>query len=200
VFMLFWKFNILNLLKMPLYNDNLMKERLNMNKPLIRRATQTDAKALSELIVENAAELLRSYYSDEQWEVFIKYYSVEILAEKISSQIIFVAESGNSIVGTIALNDDLVVGFYTRLDFVNNGIGSLLMRYLEDFALSEGIMTLQLASSPLGLTFYLRKGWQRVRDLSVDHYGVTFEETLMIKKLSDSGLPEIGFAQRGQLN
>lgn len=67
--------------------------------------------------------------------------------------------------------------------FSSQGIGKLLITYLENHALNSGLIKLQLASTPEGLAFYYKNGWQKVENFTVNHYGVEFEETLMVKEL-----------------
>lgn len=150
---------------------------------LIRRAILNDAEVLSQLICENAYALLRTHYSEEQWNVFLKYYSPEVMADKIKRQTIYCAIEGDTVVGCVGLDHDFVVGFYTRLNKRNHGIGRLLMNHLESHARMKGLKILQLAASPEGLGFYYKNGWEKVRDIEIDHYGVTFYETLMVKNL-----------------
>jgi len=149
----------------------------------IRKAQPSDAGVLSELICENALAFLQPHYSPEQWEIFIRYYSVPVMAEKIASQAVFCAEKEGVIVGTVALDGDFVVGFYTRVQHVSQGIGKLLMTHLEEYARDKGFATLQLAASPVGVTFYYKHGWKKVNDVTLEYYGVAFQETLMIKML-----------------
>lgn len=149
----------------------------------IRTAQLSDAKQLSDLICENAEKLLKPHYNTEQWNIFIKYYSAQVLSEKIANQTVFCAERDGQIIGTAALDGDFVVGFYTRLQYVNQGIGKQLMTYLETYAKSKGLTTLQLAASPEGLAFYYKNGWQKVKDFTIEHYGVGFDETLMSKQI-----------------
>lgn len=147
----------------------------------IRKATATDVQKLSQLIDENAQILLKPHYSELQLEIFLHYYSPEALLEKLNNQIIFCAEINNDLVGTIALEGDMVVGFYTEVSRVNQGIGSALLDYLENYARNIGLKEIQLSASPVGVYFYERKGWQKVKDQVVDYLGVGFEETLMKK-------------------
>jgi N-acetylglutamate synthase-like GNAT family acetyltransferase len=156
-----------------------------MTRIYIRKATINDAKNLSELICENAQQILKPHYNVEQWNIFIKYYSIEVMTKKIESQVIFCAEKDGEIVGTIALDGDFVVGFYTRLKSMNQGIGKKLINHLENYATNNGLKKLQLAASPEGLVFYYKNGWQKVKDFVIEYYGVGFEETLMIKELSN---------------
>lgn len=149
----------------------------------IRRAFPADAGALSIMICENAFGILKPHYSDEQWNVFLRYYSPEVMSEKIKTQVIFCALHGKTIVGCIGLHDDYVVGFYTRLENRNQGIGNMLMNHLEAYARAIKLSELRLASSPEGLAFYYKNGWTKVKDFTIEHYGVGFNETLMKKKL-----------------
>lgn len=150
---------------------------------IIRRAIESDAEELSGMICENAKALLSPHYTKEQWDIFITYYSPEVVRKKISQQIVFCAELNGEIVGSVALDNDFVVGFYTRLDYLNQGIGAKMMKHLERFALENNLKVIQLAASPEGLKFYFKNGWEKVKDIIIDHYGVGFEETLMKKNL-----------------
>ena len=149
----------------------------------IRKATTNDAGELSELIYENADSLLKPHYNEQQWTIFLKYYSPEVLKKKITTQHLFCAVTDSLIVGCIGLEGDFVVGFYTRLNYRNRGIGKLLMDHLELYAKVSGIKRLHLAASPEGLRFYYKNGWIKVRDIVIDHYGVGFCETLMEKQI-----------------
>jgi GNAT superfamily N-acetyltransferase len=149
----------------------------------IRPAFDDDAETLSEMICENARSILLPHYNDQQWPVFIAYYSPKMMREKINTQYVFCAELNRQTVGTIALDGDFIVGFYTRLEYLNRGIGKKMMTYLEEFAKVKGLDKIQLAASPAGLSFYHKHGWEKVRDIVINHYGVGFEETLMEKKL-----------------
>jgi N-acetylglutamate synthase-like GNAT family acetyltransferase len=154
-----------------------------MTEVHIRPATPADATELSQLICENAREILRAHYSEEQWEIFLRYYSTEAMVGKIATQAMFCATMNNQIVGCIGLENDVVVGFYTRLQNRNQGIGKLLMNRVEACAKEIGLQELQLAASPEGVGFYFKNGWEKVKDCVMEYYGVGFNETLMKKKL-----------------
>jgi N-acetylglutamate synthase-like GNAT family acetyltransferase len=154
-----------------------------MTSIYIRNAKTADAKELSELILENAQQILKPHYNEQQWNVFTQYYSIEIVKEKIEKQSVFCAIQDKKIIGTIALDDDFVVGFYTRFENLKQGIGKILMKHLEDYAKTNGLQKLQLAASPEGLAFYYKKGWQKEKDISIKYFGIEFEETLMFKEL-----------------
>jgi GNAT superfamily N-acetyltransferase len=149
----------------------------------IRTANFSDAEELSQLVSENALALLRQHYSDSQWHAFISFYSVEVMREKIETQQVFCAIKSNEIIGTIALHKDFVVGFYTRVRNLGQGIGTLLMSHVEQVAKQQGFKEIQLAASPAAFQFYYKNGWKKVRDILPRYAGVEFEETLMAKLL-----------------
>lgn len=84
---------------------------------------------------------------------------------------------------TIGLEQGLVVGFYTHLDFSGMGIGSEILKFIEDYAKDLGLKKIRLASSPQAFPFYVKKGWLKLEDALVYYQNVAFEETLMEKTL-----------------
>lgn len=151
--------------------------------PTIERVTLSDASDISDLIINNAELYLKPHYSVSQWKIFKSYYSVEALQQKIIKQQMFCAKLEGIIVGTIALDSDYIVGFYTRVDFAKKGIGSKLLSFIEKEANALGYSEIYLASSPVGVDFYLKFGWQVIEELSIDYLGVPFLETIMKKQL-----------------
>lgn len=149
----------------------------------IRRATAKDAEELSEMICGNARKTLLPHYSEKQWQIFQTYYSVDVIREKIETQDFFCTLHKEKVVGSVALHNDWLVGFYTHVHYLGKGIGSALMNHIESVAREKGLTEIQLAASPVGLDFYLKKGWEKIKDIVVNHYGVDFEESLMVKKL-----------------
>ncbi|MDI9309556.1 MAG: GNAT family N-acetyltransferase [Limnohabitans sp.] len=156
---------------------------MQTNNIEIRKAESIDAEELSNLICENAEKILKPHYNEKQLEIFIRYYSKDVMLDKIQNQIVFCAEINNQIVGTIALEKNFVVGFYTKLEYLNQGVGKKLMKHLENFAKNNGMRNLKLAASPEGLSFYYKNDWLKIKDFVIEYYGVGFEETLMEKKL-----------------
>lgn len=154
-----------------------------LDKIKIRPALETDAAELSSLICENVNTILAPYYTPIQLDVFMVYYSTAAILKKIQTQAVFCAELEGEIIATVALEKDFVTGFYTRITYLNQGIGKFLMDYLEQFALEQGLEQLQLAASPVGVLFYTKHGWRKVEELMLFYHGVGFEETLMRKDL-----------------
>lgn len=98
---------------------------------VIRRASNNDAGELSQMIRDNASKMLAPYYTRQQWDIFNTYYSIEAMRTKIKEQIIFCAELNNQIVASVGIDKDTVVGFYTRLGYLNQGIGTKILKHAE---------------------------------------------------------------------
>jgi N-acetylglutamate synthase-like GNAT family acetyltransferase len=151
---------------------------------IVRKAEVKDAEAISELVIENAKATLFAYYNPEQWKVFVQYYDAATVANNLAGHLFFCAELNHEIAGVIGLDRNWVVGFYTKATLLNKGIGTTLMNHLENYALNSGISRLKLASSPVGLEYYYKKGWTKIKEAKLKYLGVEFDETLMEKRLS----------------
>lgn len=150
---------------------------------LIRRATQADAAALSALICDNAQLTLAAHYSELQMQIFLRYYDLESVQQNLKKQTIFCAERDGQIIGSVGLIDNFIVGFYTHINFMGQGVGSQLMRHLHAYALSIGVKQLRLSASPAAVEFYLKLGYQIVEQIKPLYLGVAFDETLMAIEL-----------------
>lgn len=111
--------------------------------------------------------------------MFAKYYSPEAVEKKIRSQQVFCAEVEGVLAGTIALDVDFVLGFYTHPSFFRRGIGARLLAHLEQQAWAQGVKVLELAASPVGIAFYEKRGWERVGEEDFYYEGVGFREMRM---------------------
>ncbi len=149
----------------------------------ISPATSEEAEALSRLICDNALHTLSGYYSPLQMETFLKYYAPAQVLDKIGHQLVFCAMQGGAIIGTVALEDDLIVGFYTHKDHLGKGVGTLLLRHIEQIALQNGFHEVQLSASPAARGYYLKQGFDEVSPCVFTYLGVDFDETFMRKQL-----------------
>jgi len=84
------------------------------NELEIRSTHENDAHKISKLIIHNAEVTLKPHYSKKQWDIFVSYYSSEALKNKMIDQNIFCAELNKKMVGTVGLDGNFVVGFYTN--------------------------------------------------------------------------------------
>jgi putative acetyltransferase len=150
----------------------------------IRAATERDAGAISALIRRNADAVLAKEYSPAQLAAWKRYNTPARLRDRMKSRTTFGAYRAGQLCGTIGLEGTELVGFYVRPSCRGQGIGKLLLAWLEAFALSKGIRSLRLTSSPSATTFYSQHGWRTRRSVTLSIHGVDFEETLMTKNLA----------------
>jgi GNAT superfamily N-acetyltransferase len=168
----------------------------------IRIATERDARAISALIRRNADAVLAKEYSSAQLAAWKRYNTPVRFRERMKSRTTFGAYRAGRLCGTIALEGTELVAFYISPSWRGQGIGKLLLAHLESFAISNGIKSLSLTSSPSATTFYLQHGWKTKRSVVLSMRGVDFEETSMTKQLapahrktSDSPLQETVFME-----
>ena len=134
---------------------------------------------LSQLIGDNAQQFLAPHYSAQQLAVFLSYYTVDKVSERIETQHVFCAQAKGQIIGTVGLDGVLVVGFYTHIDYQRQGIGQALMAHLHADAISRGIERLELFASPVAVSFYLKIGYSVQAVQQVFYSGLAFEEAHM---------------------
>jgi GNAT superfamily N-acetyltransferase len=150
---------------------------------IIRKVSIDDLLEINTLILENANHTLKPIYTDVQMQAFLSYYTLDALTNKLNDSHFFCAFDGNEMVGVIGLQDITVVGFYTKVSFLGRGVGKLLLHHIESFALTQGYTTINLASSPISISFYEKQGWLSLKKIYPIYCGISFEEMLMEKKL-----------------
>jgi GNAT superfamily N-acetyltransferase len=150
----------------------------------IRTVTERDARAISGLIRRNADAVLAKEYSSAQLAAWKRYNTPARLRERLRSRTTFGAYRAGRLCGTIGLAGTELVGFYVSPSCRGQGIGKLLLAHLEAFAISRGIQTSSLTSSPSATIFYLQHAWKAKRSVVLSMLGVDFEETQMTKQLA----------------
>ncbi len=154
-----------------------------LDEMVIRRVELAEAEELSRMICENGLFTLGPYYSVAQMEVFQRLYSPDAVAALCQNALLLCGDYRGELTGSIALEEDWIVGFYTAKNYLGQGVGTALIEHVEAFAKGRKILALQLESSPAGLGFYLKHGWTRGAAVKVVHHGVIFHETHMTKVL-----------------
>lgn len=150
----------------------------------IRTATERDARAISALIRRNADAVLAADYSSAQLAAWKRYNTPARFRDRMKSRTTFGTYRAGRLCGTIALEGSELVGFYVSPSCRGRGIGKLLLARLEAFAISRGIRSLSLTSSPFATTFYSQHGWKADGSVVLSLLGVDFEETRMTKQLA----------------
>lgn len=148
----------------------------------IQEATIHDARRISYLISKSTNSNPNDY-SKAQIEVWKKYNTPSRIKSQLQDRKIFCAFKNNKLIGTIALKDEEVHGFYVSFSLRKKGIGSKLLTYIERYAKQNNIKSLYLTSTPSALKFYQSKGYQQKKEVNVAIFGVNFPEVIMEKEL-----------------
>lgn len=152
----------------------------------LRRAGQDDTSPIRQLINEAYKEL-----SDRGWNYTGTYQDDTFTAAQIAERRVFVLQDGARFIATISVHDQneftnrktLYVGkLAVAASEKRKGIGSLLMKYVEDLARSEDYEGLQLDTAKPAehlVSWYQRLGYEIVGDTHFE--GKTYDSWIFEK-------------------
>ncbi|MEM6321441.1 MAG: GNAT family N-acetyltransferase [Bacteroidota bacterium] len=148
----------------------------------IRQAKNEDARRISYLIHKNT-DANPNDYTIEQIKAWKKYTTPANISKQLMDRKIFCAFENGKLIGTIALKENYILGFYVNPTVRGKGIGSKLLNHLEDYASTNGVKKLYLTSTPSAFPFYQNKGYTKKEEVIVTIYDVDFREVEMEKAL-----------------
>src|SRR5215475_6363099 len=134
----------------------------------LRAAQNDDAEAVSQVIVCALRNSNARDYPREVTERLTQIFSSAAVLDMMGKRRVFVATSGQRIVGTASLDGGTVHAVFVAPEVQRCGVGRRLMAEVERAARSEGTATLVVQSSVTAVPFYARLGFKTVRD---HHYG-----------------------------
>jgi len=147
----------------------------------IRQAKIQDAKKLSYLIQKNAEHVEENLYTPIQRATWSAQNKPKTLKEQLKKRKVFCAFEHNKLVGTIALEGNLVCGMYVSYSKRGQGIGQKLLKHLENYAKRKGLTELILTASPNGYGFYLKNGYKPYGKMTQEFDGIKYPEIKMKK-------------------
>jgi putative acetyltransferase len=148
----------------------------------IRDAKKEDARRISYLI-HQSTDSNPNDYSKEQIEAWKKYNTPSKIKKQLMDRKIFCAFENGKLVGTIALKENTILGFYVSHSIRGKGIGTKLLSHLEEYARKNKISKLNLTSTPSAFNFYQNKGYKPQKEIVLAIYGVDYPEVEMEKDL-----------------
>jgi GNAT superfamily N-acetyltransferase len=146
---------------------------------IIREFQKTDAQELSSLICKTLREINSKDYSKEIIDKMCVRFSPIKLAELADERSLFVALDGSRIAGTASLKENIILSVFVDAELQGKGIGSKLMKHLEELAHKNGYKEVKLPSSITSVEFYKKLGYQKI-DEKVSEFGknIIMEKTL----------------------
>lgn len=127
----------------------------------IRKFQPKDARAVSDVIRQTMRESNSADYSMKILEPLIEYFSPEKVLLLSKERICLVAEIDEKIVGTVALEDSELCTFFVHPNFQRKGVGTRLIKAIEETAVKNGIKIIRFASSLTGVPFYEKLGYRK---------------------------------------
>ena len=127
----------------------------------VREFEPKDAVAVSDVIRQAMRVTNSKDYSMEILAPLIEYYSPEKVLLLGKERICLVAEIDSQIVGTAALEKSELCTFFVRPDFQGKGIGSLLLKAIENIAAENKIKKIEFSSSLSAVSFYEKMGYRK---------------------------------------
>jgi putative acetyltransferase len=128
---------------------------------MLRCATLEDAPAILRVHMASIRGLGRESYTSAQVEAWCGDRTAQSYTSPIKEQFMLVAETQGQVMGFAQLDakQSTVVAIYVSPAFARQGIGSELLRGIEEHALSLGLSELRLQASLNAVPFYSGAGY-----------------------------------------
>ncbi|MBI3197065.1 MAG: GNAT family N-acetyltransferase [Rhodospirillales bacterium] len=131
---------------------------------VIRAAHEGDAADVSSVILRALRESNTKDYSQEVIERLVKNFSPAEVLKLMGRRKVFVAVTGDRLVGTASLDGKVVRTVFVAPDLQGRGVGRRLMAEVERAAREMGVEALTVPSSVTAEHFYSKLGFKAVRD------------------------------------
>jgi len=150
-------------------------------KVIIRPASPKDNKQIGQLIYDTVRTINRKDYTQEQVEAWAP--DVELFSVYEESYA-FVADFHGKIIGFGNLTSNgYLHRLYVHKDFQGQGVGSLLLRAIEEKARELGLSKMTTEASLTAKPFFLSQGWDLMEEQTKIFREVSFINFKMSKKL-----------------
>ena len=130
---------------------------------IVRKAEHNDAEEICRVQSAAIRQLCASHYSPAEIEAWAGPLEPNWYRSAIGRRELFVAAEGETIIGFAQLNLDTaeVDAIYVHPVAARRGVGSALLRRLEDVARQHHLASLHLAASLSSVPFYESSGFHR---------------------------------------
>lgn len=145
---------------------------------VIRNALNTDAPAISRIIVAALRESNAQDYSPEIIEQVQQSFAPSAILHFLTCRQVYVASLDDHVVATASLDQDIVRSVFVDPLHQGKGIGHDLMSTLETVATQNGVSLLRVPSSITAEGFYRSLGFRKLRD---EFHGA--ERTIIMEKV-----------------
>ena len=122
------------------------------------------SKQVSDLIRNTLREINSKDYSKEIIEKMCTRFSEVNIIKRASNRQMMLMIEDEKVIGTASLKDNIILTVFVSVDRQGKGIGTKLMRYLEEMASKKGFKKVTLPSSITSVSFYERLGYKIIEE------------------------------------
>ncbi|HOP80195.1 MAG TPA: GNAT family N-acetyltransferase [Armatimonadota bacterium] len=143
----------------------------------IRRAELKDAPAILNIFVSSIRELAKGYYSDDQIAVWAGRLTLEKIHQAITVDETCIAEINGTPAGygQLDISTGIIEAVFVLPEFKRQGVGSAILKHIEEVARANGINTLRLRSSLNAFEFYKHLGYEETERIVHCADGIEFD-------------------------
>jgi hypothetical protein len=151
---------------------------------IIRKSSISNAKEISELMINNIKLIKSKKYSKKQVLAMIDYANEKNIKSYIKKWDVFIALKDNKIIGTVTLDSDLLVSPYVidSDNFIRDPIMADLLVFAEKRLRKLRKKNIKVISLPTTKKYFQNKGYRIIKRLILGK-DVKFIEFLLEKKL-----------------
>jgi len=128
------------------------------------------SKQVSNLIRNTLRKINSKDYSKEIIEKMCSRFSEENIINRSSNRKMVVMIDNEKVIGTASLKDNIILSVFVDVTTQGNGIGTTLMRYLEEMALKKGFKKVLIPSSITSVSFYKKLGYTIIEE-KINEFG-----------------------------
>ena len=131
----------------------------------IRKFKKGDERKLSYLNRKCIITINSKDISKKETEVLHDYFTPSQILRDSHRQKIFVAEYNGKIAGTATMDGDWIRAVFVNPTYHGKGIGTKLIKYIENLIKRNGFRSVSLNSSPSAENFYKKLGYKKVKEI-----------------------------------
>ena len=143
----------------------------------IRQFRNSDAEAISAIILENLKDINSQHYSDSTITNLIAEFQPEKLIAHAENELIVVADLYDELIGTATINikEGMFGTVFVKPEYHGKGLGKKLMRSLEELLKESGKTKFELHASVTAVKFYEKIGYHNNGKVQDKYYGESFK-------------------------
>lgn len=143
----------------------------------------TDLRLAAKMIRVTIRKSWSDIYPKELLDEFCKKYTAPKLRKKAKESTLFVARSGNDILGIIGLKGNELRTFFVSPNYQGFGVGRKLYDRFEEEARQRGLKEVELEGSPKGEPIYKHFGFKKIKTVYKERVGIKYSDAVMKKSI-----------------